>query len=98
MWASTACEALSSGIVLHLQYDGYFRGVEVHAIGITKDHHEIMLVWQVTGGSVSNEPVGWKMLRLDEATGASLTSQKSLAPRIGYKRDNKAMQRIVRQL
>ena len=52
-------------------------------MGVTKENHAVMRVWQVAGGSVSHEPVGWKLLRLDEATGASVTNQKSLAPRPG---------------
>jgi hypothetical protein len=57
-----------------------------------------MRVWQVAGGSVSNEPFGWKLLRLDEATGASVTKQRSLGPRPGYKRGDKVMSRIQCQL
>jgi hypothetical protein len=98
MWAQTACEALAAGCVLQLQYDGYFRMVEVHAVGITKDSNEIMRVWQVSGGSVSNEPVGWKLLRLDEATGAVVTKERSAAPRHGYKRGDPIMRRILCQL
>jgi hypothetical protein len=98
VWAQTACEALHSGHVLQLRYDGYTRDVEVRAVGITKEHHEVMRVWQVAGGSVSHEPVGWKLLRLDDATGASVTKQKSLAPRQGYKRGDKVMARIQCQL
>lgn len=84
MWTQTACEALRSGHVLQVQYDGYTRDVEVHAVGFTKDDNPVMRVWQVAGGSVSNEPVGWKLLRLDEATGAVVTHQRSQAPRPGY--------------
>jgi hypothetical protein len=98
MWAQTACEALSSGLVLQLQYDGYFRMVEIHAVGFTKDNKEIMRVWQVSGGSASNEPVGWKLLRLDEATSAILTNERSAAPRPGYKRGDAKMRRIICQL
>lgn len=72
--------------------------VEVHAVGFTKDGKEIMRVWQVSGGSVSNEPVGWKLLRLDETTGAALTKDPSAAPRAGYKRDDRAMERIICQI
>jgi hypothetical protein len=98
MWVQTACDALRSGQVLQLRYDGYTRDVEVHAVGVTKERHEVMRVWQVAGGSVSNEPIGWKMLRLDEATGAVITHQKSLAPRPGYKRGDRAMRLIQCQL
>jgi hypothetical protein len=98
MWPQTACEALRSGHVLQLRYDGYTRDVEVHAVGFTREDNAVMRVWQISGGSVSNEPVGWKMLRLDEATGAFITKQKSLAPRIGYKSGDKAMSIIQCQL
>jgi hypothetical protein len=98
MWVQTACEALQSGLVLQLRYDGYTRDVEVHAVGTTKEHHAVMRVWQVAGGSVSHEPVGWKLLRLDEATGAFVTKQKSLAPRTGYKRGDKTMSTIKCQV
>ena len=57
-----------------------------------------MRVWQINGGSVSNEPVGWKLLRLDEATGAVVTHQKSLAPRSGYKPGDPVMQQMTCQL
>jgi hypothetical protein len=98
MWTSYPCEALSTGKVLELRYDGFFRCVEVHAVGFTKDNNAIMRVWQTAGGSVSNEPVGWKLLRLDEAGGAAITAERSLAPRPGYKRNDRAMQRIICQL
>ena len=98
MWAQVACEALRSGHVLELQYDGYSRSVEVHAVGFTKEDNAVMRVWQLSGGSASNEPVGWKLLRLNEATGAIVTHQKSLAPRPGYKPGDTVMKQITCQL
>ena len=76
----------------------YSRSVEVHAVGFTKEDNAVMRVWQVSGGSVSNEPVGWKLLRLDEATEAVVTKQKSLAPRPGYKPGDPVMQQMTCQL
>lgn len=70
----------------------------MHAVGFTKEDNAVIKVWQVAGGSVTNEPIGWKMLRLDEATGAIITKQGSLAPRPGYKPGDKAMQVITCQL
>jgi hypothetical protein len=98
MLTQTACEALRSGHLLELQYDGYSRMVEVHTVGFTNDDNAIMRVWQVSGGSVANEPVGWKLLRLDEANGASVTHQRSLAPRDGYKAGDPVMKVITCQL
>lgn len=98
MWIQTACEALQSGRVLEVQYDGYYRCVEVHAVGYSKEGNPLTRVWQISGGSASNEPVGWKLLRVDEANGASVTQIASNAPRPGYRSGDKAMARIICQL
>ena len=91
MWAQVACEALSAGKVLNLRYDGYDRCVEVHAVGVTKEGHVVMRCWQVSGGSESDHPVGWKLLRLDKATSAVISDQGSMAPRSGYNPPDRAM-------
>jgi hypothetical protein len=98
MWTQTACAALRSGHVLQLRYDGYTRDVEVHAVGFTKDDNAVMRVWQVAGGSVSDEPVGWKLLRLDEAAEAVVTAARSMAPRAGYNPADPVMKVITCQL
>jgi hypothetical protein len=98
MRAQVACGALQSRHVLELRYDGYSRSVEVHAVGLTREGNAVMRVWQISGGSASNEPVGWKLLRLDEATGAIVTHQRSLAPCPGYKRGDTIMKQITCQL
>ena len=98
MHSETACEALRKGLCLELRYNGYSRIVEVHAVGISTAGNPVMRAWQVRGGSVSNEPVGWKLMRLDEAVGAVLTNEKSDAPRSGYKPGDKGMQQITCQL
>src|SRR5882757_275924 len=98
MWTQVACDALRSGHVLELRYGGYSRSVEVHAVGFTKEDNPVMRVWQVSGGSVSNEPVGWKLLRLDEATEAVVTQQRSHAPRPEYKPGDAVMKVITCQL
>jgi hypothetical protein len=98
MLTQTACAALRSGHVLRLRYDGYTRDVEVHAVGFTEDDKAVMRVWQVAGGSVSNEPVGWKLLHLDEAAEAVVTNERSMAPRAGYNPADPIMKVITCQL
>jgi hypothetical protein len=95
MQISTACDAIRSGSALELRYDGFSRVVEVHAVGLARTGHFVMRVWQVRGGSVSNEPIGWKLMRLDEGFSGHLTREKSMAPRPGYKRNDKAMARGI---
>lgn len=60
---STPIAALQAGVCLRLQYDGFQRIVEIHAVGISTANNPCMRVWQVRGGSVSGEPVGWKMVK-----------------------------------
>src|ERR1700694_5054134 len=91
MQTSIPCEALIADKCLELRYDGYSRVVEVHAVGRSKENHWIMRVWQVRGGSVNNEPTGWKLMRLDEGFSAYILEEKSAAPRPGDKRRDKAM-------
>jgi hypothetical protein len=98
MIRQTAREALEKGLCLTLHYNGYTRLVEVHTVGTNALDHHIVSVWQVSGGSESNERVGWKLLVLDEATGAALTDIKSQAPRHGYKRGAKQFTRILCQI
>jgi hypothetical protein len=50
-----------------------------------------MRVWQVRGGSVHNEPIGWKLMRLDEILSVHIINEKSLAPRPRYNRSDPAM-------
>ena len=98
MWTHTACDALRTGHVLELRYDGFIRMVEVHAVGFTDDDNAVMRVWQISGGRNSNEPVGWRLLRLDEANGAFITTVRSQAPRTGYKPGDLNMKIITCQL
>lgn len=98
MRTETPCEALRLGRCLEIGYDGFSRIVEVHAVGFSEEGNGLMRVWQVSGGSVSGERTGWKLLRLDEATSYGVTEDPSLAPRKGYRRGDKALARIVCEL
>lgn len=97
MFSSTACEALRTKKRLQLNYDGFNRVVEVHAVGVSTKGNPVTRVWQVRGGS-SSENVGWKLLLLNEATGAHVIDETSEAPRRGYKRDDRDMVSIICQI
>lgn len=92
---STAGQA---GVCLSLSYNGFARIVEVHAVGNTRAGNPVMRVWQVSGGSSSGKPVGWKLMSIAEASVLRLTEQRSEAPREKYRRGDKAMARILWQI
>ena len=98
MYYDLPCRALNEGKRLELRYDGFSRVVEVHAVGCSNAGHNIMRVYQVRGGSESNERVGWKIFRLDEASSAHILDERSEVPRSDYKRGDKAMSRMFCEL
>ncbi len=98
MHYDTACQAVRKGVCLELRYDDFTRTVEVHAVGTSTAGNVVMRVWQVRGGGVHNESVGWALMRLDEVANVVLTNEKSEAPRPGYRRGDKGMQRIFCEL
>lgn len=97
MRVELACQALRERKCLELRYEGWSRTVEVHAVGYSKEGNPLMRVWQAQGGSNSGVK-GWKLLRLDEVMSGHICSENSNAPRQGYKRGDRAMDRIVCQL
>ncbi|SOD92523.1 hypothetical protein [Caenispirillum bisanense] len=96
-WQS-ACEALNAGKRLRVVYDGETRIIEVHAVGVSTANNECMRVWQVEGGSVSGEEVGWKLMTLSKVTKHQLLEEASQAPRPGYKKGDSHMKEIYCQL
>lgn len=95
---NSALTALCAGVCLELRYNGFNRVVEVHAVGESTAGNDCMRVYQVRGGSVSNEPVGWKMMTFDKAFTMHLTEEVSQAPRQGYAKNDRGMRRIDGQV
>lgn len=83
-----------AALCLSLEYGGFSRLVELHAVGRSRAGNRLMRVWQLSGGSRSGQPVGWKLMRLDEAHNLAISEQRSQAPREGYRRGDKAMLHI----
>lgn len=81
-----------------LRYDGFTRTVEPHALGRGKEGHFLLRCWQVSGGSVSGERTGWKLLRCDEMSGVEVLSEQFATSRPGYKRGDSHMALIVAEI
>lgn len=93
----TICDAIDVRIVVDLRYSGYSRTVEPHAYGRDRSGDEVLRCYQVSGGSESGERAGWKLLKVRDVFSLHHTSM-SFNPRPDYKRDDKAMDYIFRQI
>jgi hypothetical protein len=95
---TTIIQAIQQKQILELRYHGYSRLVEPHAYGIDKHGKEKLRCYQIAGGSVSNDPVDWKLLNVADAHSVHLTGRQFSSARHDYKRGDKAMQRIYAEL
>lgn len=58
--------ALAEKRMLQFRYHGYSRKVEPHAFGRVTEDRRALLGWQVSGGSRSEPPPGWRTFVLAE--------------------------------
>lgn len=77
-------QALAERRVVQFRYHGYSRRVEPHALGRVTEGRLALLGWQVSGGSASEPPPGWRTFRLAEMESLKLLRQ-TFTPRPGYR-------------
>ena len=65
MLATEACEALRLGRVIRVRVEKKDRWLEVHAVGKGKDGRDVMRVFQIRGGDIQSEAMGWRLIRLE---------------------------------
>ncbi|SDR97286.1 WYL domain-containing protein [Opitutus sp. GAS368] len=76
-------EALAERREVQFKYHGYARCVEPHALGRATENRPAVLGWQVSGGSASEPPPGWRTFVLEEISALKLM-RKKFAPRPDY--------------
>ncbi|HEY0865461.1 MAG TPA: WYL domain-containing protein [Lacunisphaera sp.] len=77
-------QALSERRVVQFKYHGYSRRVEPHALGRATGDRPALLGWQVSGGSASEPPPGWRTFVLADITEPRLT-RATFVPRADYR-------------
>ncbi|WP_319410301.1 hypothetical protein [uncultured Cohaesibacter sp.] len=90
MESKYACEALKNHDVLKINYHGYDRDVEVHAVGNTLRGNELMYVYQTSGGSRSGE-LGWKKMVIEDAKFLGTVNGAARTPRPDYNFDDSGL-------
>jgi hypothetical protein len=94
---SELLNAIDGQKVVELRYHGYARSVEPHAYGRDKNGDEILRCFQLSGGSESGERTGWKLLKVAEVYSIHVETA-TFHSRDGYRKNDKAMEYIFRQL
>jgi hypothetical protein len=90
--------AIKTKHLLRIEYHGNYRLVEPHTYGVNQKDNEMLICYQVSGGSSSNETLGWKFLLVQEARVISKTDTAFQSARNGYVPNTKTMKRIYAQL
>ena len=76
-------QALAERRLLQFDYHGYSRKVEPHALGQATEGRLALLGWQVSGGSASEPPPGWRTFLLGEIEVLKIL-RATFAPRPDY--------------
>ncbi len=77
-------QALAERRLLKFKYHGYPRVVEPHALGHVTEGRLAMLGWQVSGGSRSEPPPGWRTFVVAEIRSPGLL-RKNYSARPDYR-------------
>lgn len=77
-------QALKEKQVVVFTYHGYARTVEPHALGRGADDKPVLLGWQISGGSSSEPPPGWRVFLLAEIAGLKRTDATFAQARPDY--------------
>jgi hypothetical protein len=92
------CDAIRARRLVRFAYGGYERVIEPHAYGVTRDGHELLTGWLVSGWSASAPGQGWRTYRVDQISDAVATSQSFTAPWRGYRFNDPRLQTVYCQL
>jgi hypothetical protein len=91
------CAAINGRQLLELRYHGYARTVEPYAYGRDKHGDALLRCYQISGGSESGQPTGWKILKVAEVFAIN-EQMATFTPRSEYRRGDKAIALMFCQL
>jgi hypothetical protein len=86
-------QALRERRVVTFRYHGHTRRVEPHALGTVSKERPALLGWQVSGGSKSEPPPGWRTFVVEEMTGLRLT-RTQFRPRADYRHEGGGLKTV----
>jgi hypothetical protein len=84
--------------LLGFRYDGRPRVVEPHIYGVNTKGHPVLSAYQLLGGSVSGERVGWKMFLVRGMDDIRMLEATFRRPRDDYNPADPAFSHVYAQL
>lgn len=84
--------------LVNLYYDGGYRTIEPHCLGMGNSGNYLLRAFQISGHSNSGKRRDWKLLDLKKIRNCVLLDQKFQHSRIGYVRGDSAMRMIYAEL
>ena len=94
----TICQSIAQRRLLTFSYDGSVRVVEPHVYGVDAHGEALLSAYQVSGGSVSGQPEGWKFFRMHKMLGLRALDRHFSGPRPDYQHDDAVFATIQCQL
>jgi hypothetical protein len=86
-------QALQERRVVQFRYHGFSRLVEPHALGRVTEGRRALLGWQVSGGSASEPPPGWRTFLLADIEAPELR-RATFTPRPDYRPETSRLKPI----
>ncbi len=88
------CKAIENQNLIEFTYDGCYRVVEPHTLGVSKLGKDNLSAYQTEGTSVHGEVPDWKRFTLSKIKGMSVLDETFDGPRPGYVRGDSRMDKI----
>lgn len=95
---SLFCKAIQEMRLLEFYYDGFYRKVEPHAYGISGNESEMLIAYQIKGGSKSEKVPGWKQFNRGKINRINFLNETFQKPRPDYVKGDKKLKIIYCEL
>lgn len=95
---TTICNAIKQRELIEFNYDGFYRKVEPHTLGVSKKGNDLLAAYQVEGGSKEGNVPGWKQFNLEKIERLNVLAESFTTPRPGYTKDDSRMIKIYCEL
>ena len=81
---SEICKAIENQNLIEFIYDGCYRVVEPHTLGVSKKGKDNLSAYQTDGISIHGEVPDWKQFTLSKIKGLNVLDETFDSPRPGY--------------